>query len=141
MSRMLSKPAAFSQDSTQTAIEPIERAMRLNPFHPPLYFCHYGSALFSLGRYKEAKEWFERCRSGNPKNLWPYVYLIATYGYLGDAERATAAREQATKLLHSQGRSLFNVHEVDRRMRYRRRADALRLLVGLHKGHVPSSLF
>ncbi len=100
-----------------------------------------GSALFSLGRYAEAKEKFERCKLGNPKNLWPYVYLIATYAYLGHDAKAAAARERASELLHRQDRSLFTVREVSNRMRYRYRADLLRLLVGLHKGHVPSSLF
>ncbi len=125
----------------EAAIEPIERAMRLNPYHPPLYICHYGSALFSLGRYAEAEKKFERCKAGNPKNLGPYVYLIATSAYLGRDAKAAAARERASELLHRQDRSLFTVREVNNRMRYRYRADLLRLLVGLHKGHVPNTLF
>ena len=125
----------------EAAIEPIERAMRLNPYHPPLYLCHSGSALFSLGRYAEAKDRFERCQSGNPNNLWSYLYLIATYAYLGQDAKATVQRERASELLRRQGRSLFSVKEVRNRMHYRYQADLLRLLVGLHKAQVPDSLF
>ena len=124
-----------------SAIEPIERAMRLNPLHPSFYFCHYGSALFSLGRYAEAKDKFERCQAGNPNNLWSYLYLIATYAYLGQDAKAAVQRERASELLRREGRSLFSVKEVRNRMHYRYQADLLRLLVGLHKAHVPDSLF
>jgi TolB-like protein/class 3 adenylate cyclase/tetratricopeptide (TPR) repeat protein len=123
------------------AIEPIERAMRLDPNYPALYFCHYGTALFSLGRYTKAAEKFEQCKAGNPGNLWPYIYLIASYAYLGQDAKADAARERVTELLRRQDRSLFTVKEVRNRMRYRYEADLLRLLVGLHKGHVQDSLF
>lgn len=123
------------------AIEPIRQAMRLNPYHPPFYFCHYGSALFSLGRYAEARDRFERCQAGNPNNLWPYLYLIATYAYLGQDAKATDQRERASALLQRQGRSLFSVKEVRNRMHYRYQADLLRLLVGLHKANVPDSMF
>jgi adenylate cyclase len=125
----------------EAAIEPIEQAMRLNPRHPPLYFCYYGSALFSLGRYKEAGDKFERCQTGNPDNLWSYIYLIAIYAYQGQDAKAATQRERATDLLRRQDRSLFSVKEVRNRTRYRYQADLLRLLVGLHKGHVPDSLF
>jgi len=126
----------------EAAIEPIERAMRLDPLHPPLYLCTYGSALFSLGRYAEAKEKFEGCKAGNPESPWPYIYLIATYAYLGQEAEAAAARESAANLLHRLDRSPFTVQEVGNRiMRYRNRADLLRLLVGLHKAKVPNSLF
>ena len=70
-----------------------------------------------------------------------YIYLIATYAYLGQDAKADTARERVTELLRRQDRSLFTVKEVRNRMRYRYEADLLRLLVGLHKGHVPDSLF
>ena len=123
------------------AIDPIKRAMRLNPYSPPIYFCDYGSALFSLGQYRDAKKQFERCQQGNPDNLWSYIYLIAIYGYLKDEAKAATQREHVSTLLRRQDRSMFSVKEVRNRMRYRYQADLLRLLVGLHEGHVPDSLF
>lgn len=122
------------------AVEPIRRAMRLNPHHPPLYFCHYGTALFTLELYKEAAQEFERCQRGNPDNQWAYLYLIATYAYLGENSKVMATRSRVSELLRRQGRSPFTVKEARRRMPYRYRADLLRLLVGLHKGNVPDSL-
>ena len=121
------------------AIEPIERAMRLNPYFPPVYHCYFGAALFSLGRYAEAADKFDRCRAGNPENQWAYVYLIATYSYLGQDARATAARQRLAVILSRQKRLPFSVKEARSHMPYRYQADLMRVLVGLHNAEVPNS--
>jgi adenylate cyclase len=124
----------------EAAIEPIQTAMRLNPFYPAIYQCHYGMALFSLARYREAEQKFERCRAGNPDNNWPDIYLIAIYAYLGENGKVAGARKRVTDLVQLEDRSPFTVKEIRNRVPYRYQADLLRLLVGLHKGNVPDSL-
>lgn len=122
------------------AIEPIERAIRLNPFHPPIYLCHYGTALFSLRRYDEAADRFEQCAAGNPNNHWPYIYLVAAHAYLGQDAKAAEAHDKLAELLRRQQRSPFTVKEARSRIPYRYDQDMLHLLVGLHRGNIPNTL-
>jgi hypothetical protein len=66
------------------ALGHVERAMRRNPYHPPIYAAVEGLACFSLRRYERALAGFAR---GGPA---PYVntsfYVAVTLAYLGRLE-------------------------------------------------------
>jgi adenylate cyclase len=62
----------------------IEKAMRLNPFHPPWYHVQLGVALYSLRRFSDAAQAFRRTPHIGG---WSYR-LAACYGQLGQAREA-----------------------------------------------------
>ena len=64
----------------------IEKAMRLNPFHPPWYHFLHAGALYSLRRFSEAAQAIKRMPS---EGRWS-SRLAACYGQLGREEEARA---------------------------------------------------
>jgi tetratricopeptide (TPR) repeat protein len=64
----------------------IERAMRLNPFHPHWYHATHAIALYSLKRFVEAAQAIKRMPS---EGRWS-SRLAACYGQLGRTEEAKA---------------------------------------------------
>jgi len=71
----------------------IQKAMRLNPFHPPRFWNHLGRAYFVALRYGEAVESFKRI--GTP-DQFHHSFLAACYARLGDA---AAAAKHAKEVL------------------------------------------
>ena len=115
------------------SIEPIRKAMRLNPHFPPIYQTYLGIAEFSLGHYAESAKLLERSAARNPDNNWLLVHLVAAYGRLGQAEAARATLDKLSALMRRQNRPEYTVKEARRRMPYRYEEDLFRLLFGLHK--------
>jgi TolB-like protein/Tfp pilus assembly protein PilF len=64
----------------------IEKAMRLNPFHPPWYHSLHARALYSLRRFSEAAQAIKRMPS---EGRWS-SRLAACYGQLGREQEAKA---------------------------------------------------
>ena len=62
----------------------IEKAMRLNPFHPPWYYAVQATALYSLRRFSEAAQAIKRMPD---EGRWS-SRLAACYGQLGQIEEA-----------------------------------------------------
>jgi TolB-like protein/class 3 adenylate cyclase len=81
----------------------IERAMRLDPHHPPSYLITLGAAQFGMERYEEAAMTFERAVKRNPKNELPLIYLASSYGHIGRIKDADDAIETANDLRASLG--------------------------------------
>ncbi|HXR59041.1 MAG TPA: adenylate/guanylate cyclase domain-containing protein [Burkholderiales bacterium] len=65
----------------------IQKAMKLNPFHPPRFWNHLGRAWFVARRYPEAIESFKRITA---PDQFHHAFLAACHAQLGDA--AAAAR-------------------------------------------------
>jgi len=63
----------------------IQKAMRLNPFHPPRFWSHLGRAYFVALRYGEAVEAFTRISAPDQFN---HAFLAACHAQLGDAAAA-----------------------------------------------------
>jgi adenylate cyclase len=63
----------------------IEKAMRLNPFHPPRFWNHLGRAHFVARKYAEAVEAFKRI--GAP-DAFHHAFLAACHAQLGDTAAA-----------------------------------------------------
>src|SRR5260221_79662 len=71
----------------------IQKAMRLNPFHPPRFWNHLGRAYFVARRYGEAVEAFKRIAA---PDQFHHAFLAACHAQLGDA--AASARHAAEVL-------------------------------------------
>jgi adenylate cyclase len=75
----------------EEGIEWIQKAMRLNPYHPENFWSHLGRAYFVARRYGEAVKAFQR-RSRTGQTHW--AFLAACYAQLGDAAAAKAAIQE-----------------------------------------------
>ena len=63
----------------------IQKAMRLNPYHPPRFWNHLGRAYFVARRYAEAVEAFKQIAA---PDQFHHAFLAACYAQLGDASAA-----------------------------------------------------
>jgi len=63
----------------------IQKAMKLNPFHPPRFWSHLGRAWFVARRYADAIEAFKQITS---LDQFHHAYLAACYAQLGDSQLA-----------------------------------------------------
>jgi adenylate cyclase len=71
----------------------IQKAMKLNPFHPPRFWNHLGRAYFVARRYAEAVESFKRIAA---PDQFHQSFLAASQAQLGDA---TSAAQHARSVL------------------------------------------
>ena len=66
----------------------IQRAIRLDPHHPPSYLITLGASQFGMERFEEAVSTLERAVKQNPDNELAYIYLASTLGHRGHMEQA-----------------------------------------------------
>jgi tetratricopeptide (TPR) repeat protein len=90
--------ALIKVDRPAEGLEAIERAMRLDPHHPPSYLITLGAAQFGLENFNEAAATFERAAKRNPDNELPLIYLASSYGHLGRIKDADDAIEAANDI-------------------------------------------
>ena len=69
----------------ESGIPWIQKAMRLNPFHPPRFWNHLGRAYFVARRYAEAADAFKRIAA---PDQFHHAFLAACHARLGDAAAA-----------------------------------------------------
>jgi adenylate cyclase len=87
----------------QEAFEWIEKAMRLDPFYPDVFYEIRAISLYSLGRYEEAVATYGRVKK---PAAWVHRGLVAAYAQLGrldDARRAFAALEETIEQQRREG--------------------------------------
>jgi adenylate cyclase len=82
----------------EDAIAALERAMRLDPFHPPVLSAHLGHALYMLGRYEAALGPLRACIARAPDLRPAYVWLAAAAAQLGRTAEARAAAQELLRL-------------------------------------------
>lgn len=70
------------------ALPLIVEAMERHPLPPFWYFQAEGMAQYFLGNFEEAEASLVRARDQNPTAPFPYRFLMATYGQLGDQDEA-----------------------------------------------------
>lgn len=70
------------------ALTLIAEAMERHPLPPFWYFQAEGMAQYFLGNFKEAETALVRARDQNPTAPYPYRFLMATYGQLGQPDEA-----------------------------------------------------
>jgi adenylate cyclase len=83
---------------SQEGLDAIQRAIRLDPHHPPEYLTILGAALFGLEQFEVAVTTFERAVKRNPDSDMSLIYLASSYGHLGDLRKAEDAIETANDL-------------------------------------------
>ena len=64
----------------------IQKAMKLNPFHPPRFWSHLGRAWFVARRYADAIEAFERITA---PDQFHHAFLAACHAQLGNSQLAS----------------------------------------------------
>jgi TolB-like protein/tetratricopeptide (TPR) repeat protein len=79
-------------------LDAIQKAMRLDPYHPPEYLTILGAAQFGLEQFAAAATSFERAFKRIPDSESSLVYLASSYGHLGDLQKAEETIETANEL-------------------------------------------
>ena len=69
----------------------IRIAMRLDPHPPPAFMFYQGLVEFAQGRLDQAGSTFEQAAQLSPQDPLPRLFLVATYGAIGDRTRAQQA--------------------------------------------------
>jgi adenylate cyclase len=93
----------------------IQKAMRLNPYHPERFWNHLGRAYFVARRYGEAAEAFARITA--PDHLH-HAFLAACHAQMGNEQRA---REHVDEVLRRQPG--FSVESYLQTLHYKRSSD------------------
>jgi adenylate cyclase len=75
----------------EQGIEWIQKAMRLNPYHPERFWSHLGRAYFVARRYGEAVKAFQRISRADQTH---WASLAACHAQLGDAAAAKGATQE-----------------------------------------------
>jgi len=92
----------------EEAVEVIERAIRLDPFHPPNYLEWLSDAYSLLGRYDDCIEVLERGFKLDPDFVALHVNAVQCYGPLGDEEKM---KEAGANILRSNPRFTIRGYE------------------------------
>ncbi len=79
---------------SEEAAEVVERAIRLDPYHPPNYLEWLSDAYFLLGRYEECVQAANRGVALNPDFVPMHVLLAECHAALGNEEEARAAASE-----------------------------------------------
>lgn len=108
----------------------IEKAMRLNPFHPPWYHVQSSAGLYQLGRFSEAAR---ALRKAPQIGGWSYR-LAACYGQLGLTEEA---KREVTAILRADP-GFSTGHVIERGVLIERAEDREQLRDGMLKAGLPA---
>ena len=81
---------------SEEAIPLLQKAIRLNPFGPGLYYQYLGNALRMTGRFEEAVSAYKKAIQRAPNNLWSHILLTATYSMM---DREKEAQAEAAEVL------------------------------------------
>ncbi len=97
-------------------IEWIEKAMRLNPFHPERFWSHLGRALYLARRYPDAVAAFKKITAPDHSH---HAFIAASFAQLDDATAASAAADKALAAMRDLTAGKFAgdlpfEHEADR---------------------------
>jgi TolB-like protein/Flp pilus assembly protein TadD len=82
----------------QESVSQLEKAIRMNPFPPGLYYMHLGMAQLSLRQYEQAVSTLKRALALNPKNISARRMLTVTYVEMGSLEDAKVQAEEILKI-------------------------------------------
>lgn len=75
----------------ELSIEPMERAMRLDPHYPPNFLVNFGNMYLQLGRYAEVEKYMKIVIEKAPDFPVSYIFLAAARAAAGDREGARNA--------------------------------------------------
>ena len=83
---------------SEEAIAVLEKAMRIDPHHPPDWIGWLGQAHFRLARYDEAIRILEAGAAEHPDLLPLHLYLADSYAMSGQPEKTKAQVAQVLRL-------------------------------------------
>ncbi|MSP88457.1 MAG: tetratricopeptide repeat protein [Alphaproteobacteria bacterium] len=113
----------------EDALPHIERALRMEVYHPFWYYGVRGNALFMLGRYEEAVADYRRALERNANSIFSRRHLASALGHLG---RISEAEWEIAELETQIGRP-FEFTDVDLFIFYVAPSYRDRLIEGLRK--------
>jgi adenylate cyclase len=116
----------------QEALELINKAMRRNPYFPPIYLFTLGNAHRLLGNYDEAIAARKAMRDATPNSLSALAGLAYTYAEAGRMDEARATVEEILKRYPK-----FSLKRPKRILTYKNPADKERIIENLRKAGVP----
>jgi Flp pilus assembly protein TadD len=121
------------------AEQQIATAMRLDPHYPPLFVFYKGLALFEQNRMEEAAVSLANAAELNPDDSWSFVYLAASYVYLGREKLAKETIKEFSEVRVRQGGVPFVLDELMRtNILYRPPAESL-LMPALRRANIPQN--
>ena len=116
----------------ELSIEPMERAMRLDPHLPTTFLINLGHMYLHLGRYAEAERYLRIVIEKAPDFPVSYIYLAAVRAAVGDEEGARRAGAEILKRMPGATASALS-HQFP----YAKPEYLARLLDGLRKAGLP----
>jgi adenylate cyclase len=75
-----------------------QKAIRLNPFGPHQLYREFGHALRFAGRFEEAVSAYKKAIQLAPDNIYPHIFLAATYIQMGREKEARAEAAAALRI-------------------------------------------
>ena len=114
----------------EQGIEWIQRAMRLNPYHPERFWGHLGRAYFAARRYDEAVKAFLRISRADHVH---WTFLAACHAQLGEAESARCAAQEVLQRAPD-----FSIQRFVATQHYKHQGDRELLRAALVKAQLPA---
>ncbi|MEQ8369634.1 MAG: adenylate/guanylate cyclase domain-containing protein [Alphaproteobacteria bacterium] len=111
--------------NSEEGITWIQKAMQLNPHHPPRFWSHLGIAKFGAKDYAGSIESFTHL---SPMAVLQHVFVAAGYGWLGDSTAAGAHLQKIRALDPS-----FEIEAFCSTLHYAKQSDCQHLRDGLSK--------
>jgi adenylate cyclase len=112
----------------EEAIPLFQKAMRLSPFPPAIFFARMSVAYGLVGRFDEAVEQAKKAVEQEPKNPFTYLSLAASCILAGREEEARAAATEVLKI-----NPTFSVKQFARIIPYRDTSQIERIIEALRK--------
>ncbi len=119
------------------AIEQAKLGMRLDPNFVAPYLFIIGRSQFEMGLYESAVKSLEQAASANSSDIKPHIVLLASYGHLGELEKASTTLTTLNTMLKKQKLREFRIDWLKNRWPYRNKSDRDQLLEGLEKAQAP----
>jgi len=110
------------------AIRIMRKFMRLDPFHPPIYFGWLGNAQYLLGQYEAAYQTLSIVANRQPRHRPTQVWFAAAAAQLDRSEEAKAAAARVLSI-----EPAFTIDRWLQLLRLERGEDGARLADGLRK--------
>jgi len=83
---------------TEQAIPLFEKAIRLNPLGPALFYSNYGIALRDTGRIEDAIIALKKAIERAPNYLWAHLHLSAAYVMIGREQEGQAEAAEVLRI-------------------------------------------
>ena len=116
----------------ELAIDPMDRAMRLEPHAPPIYLLNYGHLLLQLDRYDEAVNYLQAAIKIAPQFPMNYIFLAIAKAAQGNHP---AAEEAGSELLARLPAA--TVSSLGAQMPYAKEADRAKVIDRLRLAGLP----